>query len=199
MESSFTLNLSEPITRDDYFSSVARLTEFFRELADRTEWCSARHRYFAAIVPEYNAYARDNYDPALVPDDADYAARLRDMRARVLWYVSAETIDLDTANEGFRAAGWPLYAVEKAGVRVEVCLPPLYVNVAPDGELPGNTVRWVRDHIGQLIIDRLDGKRVRDNRYVPGSATISGNVEVYFVSAERSGIPESDTLRPSYV
>lgn len=199
---STTLDLSGDVTREQYFASVEGLTEYLRSLAYDMSWCSERHRYFAAIIPEYDSYAGETQiNRSLVPDDSDYAARLRDVRARVLWYVNAGTIELEYANRGFAAANMAPYVPEaKSGRRVQVFLPAFEFSVTDNGDTDAAIRVYVREHVTEMIVAALDNRTLEGNRYVPGSAVFEQTgIEVYVMRNDHNVIPSDMILRPSYL
>jgi len=113
-----TLDLTIVVTRDQYKEAITKLLDELDRVSSEMRWCSERHRYFNAVMDEY---CDGDADFGLVPEDTNYAARLRSMRARILWYARAETIKLDLANRLFTAMGLPEYGGgNKAGPRYRV-------------------------------------------------------------------------------
>lgn len=196
MTSNTTTSLSGEVGREAYQTAVSAMDAFLRQHAGEQGWCSERHRYFEAILPEYDRYA-DEPDFGRTPEDGDYATLLRDMRARVLWYVRAGQTTLDVANAAFQRAGLPQYPVKDgAGTRYTVYLGRMEVNVSAAGD--DDPQGWLESSIRGLIRAALDGQPFPDSRVVPGSAAFQGEIEVYRQRADRGEtVAESDTLRPA--
>lgn len=205
------LDLDKPVTREHYEHAVSHLIEFLTgELSNRMDWCEERFRYFAAIIPEFDRYKTGYLDFAEVPQDADYAARLRDMRGKLLYYTAAGTITLEVTNEILRKSGLPEYHApgKPTGLRLRINLTGLELNVAVPSKMEASAaannseaITWVRDHLQELVVSALDGKpSPEDNRYVPGSAKFVTNYqpEVYIAREEGPTIDSSQIVRPSY-
>jgi hypothetical protein len=197
MSSTTTLDLEGTVTREQYEAAVISLCATFNTVAEEMGWCGERHRYFAAIIPEYD-YDREDGESrvnfSLVPDDEDYAARIKGMRARILWYGRAGTIRMSIVNRGLNALGLPDYEGSKSGARFRVYL-TLELNVTAHPDTTGR--RWLYDHLREVLPAAMDGKPVEDNRYVPGSAAVS-NVDVNALTGDEGEISAADTEVPSY-
>jgi hypothetical protein len=195
------LDLSKPVTREEYEHSVKRMIEFMEhDLRRRHNWCESRWGYFSNVIPEFTAGATDNVDFGKVPHDDDYSERLDNTRRKILWYARAGTISLREANEIFIRGGLPEYGLdEKTGHRVRVGMPYLDVNIAADSI--EDAKQYARDHWLKLIVSLLDGKPVDDSKYVPGSAVFDDSYggasadRVY----ETARVQEEDTTYPTVV
>jgi hypothetical protein len=196
------LDLDKPVTREQYEHAISHMIQFLGDdLTRRHGWCDERHRYFANVIPEYrrSRESRVNFDA--VPQDADYAKRLKYTRAKILWYVrDGDVIRLDEANEVFVAGGLPEYGKDEklGGYRVRVALPYLGINVSGVESSP-EAQEWAKQHMMQLIVDLLDGKPVEGSKYVPASGVFDmnyGGANAIAVLQERE-VREEDTLRPS--
>lgn len=190
------LDLNSEITPKEFRESVTSLVQFFTELASERGWCPERHRYFEAVVPGYIGegqlgYVSEDYSPD------DPAAELRNIRGRILWYTRAGTVSLDDANRMFAAARLQEYVLgNKPGHRVQVALPHFEVNIGA-GDVT-DAEEWAREHMIELITAMLDGRKVDDNRYVPGSVAFTSSGVSACQANSYTSIPEADTVRPSY-
>lgn len=204
-----TIDLSGNVTREQYTDAVTGLVNHMNQLSANTGWCSSRHAYFQAVLPEYDSgydglhsHPRANLD--LVPDDADYALLLRNVRARALWYVRAGIIDLSYVNDGFAAANLPAYvpSPDKAGQRVRVTLPAIEVTVT-DAEYQAGMYQFA-DNFARLMLARLDRHATDDieTGYVPNSASFPASGRTYvryeITSRTDNGVDAADTLDPHY-
>jgi hypothetical protein len=168
------LNLDAPVTREQYEHAVRHMVEYLgHDLTRRHGWCEDRYRYFAAVIPEYRRRREDRVNFEVVPQEANYAQLLKDIRARILWYVAeGDVIHLDEANEVFAAGGLPEYGKDEklGGHRVRVALPYLDINVA-GAESQEQANAWAQQNMIELIVNLLDGKPVEEgsNKYVPAS------------------------------
>jgi hypothetical protein len=201
-----TLDITNPVSRPDYILAVTGMHDVLENtLKHRNSWCDERFRYFTAVIPDldwdgYPQHPELNFDK--LPEDADYAERLRDMRGKLLWYTKAEVITLDEVNEIFAAAKLPEYGTKKnAGTRVNVLLPRFEVSLATGDleEARGSIV----NNFAEFLTRMLDGGQAKDDdKYVPGSFVLSRELtwsSVAPVPVPRHGdIPTSDTVRPSY-
>lgn len=198
------LDLSQPVTMEQYNAAIAAMFEFLNgELKERFNWCSERHRYFTAIIP--NSHTEDaGFDYQTVIDqvdpEADFAALLKEARGKILWYAMNGPINLATANEIFAACGLPEYVTKRdEGVRLSITMPAFNVSVRAGNN---NDARaWARDHFMEFMGRMLDGKPAQnDDLYVPGSVTFSGVERPYATAhgATRPPIDETDMVRPSY-
>lgn len=199
------LNLDGSVTREEYMGAITRLMTFWHDkLRQRMSWCGERHRYFASIIPEYDTpeyrdkeYGAGEADFSRVSDDADYAERLRHVRARILWYAKSGTINLDLANEMFVASGLPEYGSpgKPVGTRLRVALPEIIINVAGD-ELASKV--WAERHLMEYIVHVMDGKPpLEDAAYVTGSAAFdAGDTADVEVENQEPTIRMEDTIRP---
>jgi hypothetical protein len=196
MSETAPLNLDAAITREQYIDAVSNLLPELDTISDDRGWCGDRHRYFKSVLPEYTPdinYSA-NADFNLVPEDTDYAARLRSIRARVLWYAKAETINLAIANRVLTALGLSAYEISrKAGTRFQV---RVYLNLNVTGDRY-DAADWLREELPGRIIRALDGlPQPDDNRYVPGSAAGSGASQFISRLDEEVAIPDAETERP---
>lgn len=193
-----TLDLDQTVTREQYEHAITHLAAFLETTLRReNDWCEERFRYFRAIMPEFSQDSVNFVNLGLVAQDADYAQLLKDIRARVLFYTHSGTINLDTANRIFEAAGLPAYGIDtKTGVRMHVYMPPLALNVAVDGVEEARA--WLADNLLRLITDVMDGSPVKtdDNKYVPGSLAFDNNSTSIGVMTNTTTVRESDILRP---
>lgn len=202
------LKLDGEITRDQYKECIERMVEYLNgDLKTEMEWCSQRHRYFDALIIEYESDGRDGaLEVNLIPGEADFAQRLRDIRARLLWYAKNETITVWTANKILARSGLQEYNNngKPVGRRISVSLPTITLNIGGD-EM--SCLEWIEQNILSMILDGLDGKIFeakgddKQNRYVPGSAAFENHPHRYVDAEEVTqevSIPESETLRPSY-
>lgn len=196
------LNLEGPINRDQFEASVNAAHSYLEDiLTDRYDWCSDRHRYFAVALP---GYINDDWNSTgslqiiTVPEHDDYAPLLKDMRGKILWYAKAGTINLDDANEIFRASALPEYDKKnKGGFRLLVNLPPFNINVMAESVEEARD--WARDNIRDFVARMMDGKPpTDDDKYVPGSVVIPNRYIEVTNNPERVTIDEADTVRPSY-
>jgi hypothetical protein len=198
------LNLDAPVTCEQYIRAIESLLPELERISINEGWCSQRHRYFAAVLPEYKTI-EDKYgsvidgtfsfDSVPAENDADFAARLRSVRGRVLWYVKDEVIRLGTANQMLTALGLPEYEINTASIQFDVRLGALRLSVA--GSNFYESAEWLRNELPSLLVRALNGQpQPNDNRYVPGSAMID---PVRGVQQSRgSTIPDADTERPDY-
>jgi hypothetical protein len=184
-----SLDLDTTITRDQYMNAVTRLLIEANTVSSENGWCDERHRYFEAVVKEYDL---GDADFSQVPEDTDYAAQLRSMRARILWYAYAASISLDTANRFFAAMGLHEYNDhDKPGSR-------FHVEVIMELNVTGEGGRYyLQSHLASLITRALDGRlSEEDNRYVPGSAVITQRYVTSMLN--EPAIKATDIERPSY-
>lgn len=183
------LDLSTTITRDQYKESIIKLLAELDRVSHEMGWCSERHRYFAAVMDEYYD---GEADFGVVPEYTDYAARLRTMRARMLWYVRAETIGLDLANRLFTAMGLPEYdSNPKAGARYRV---ELNLELGITGE---DVTEYIQRELPAMITKMMDDRSSETgNRFVPGSVVILRPYVTRMSTAP--AINAADTERPSY-
>jgi hypothetical protein len=192
-----TLNLNEPIDRETYERAVTHLIAFLEnDLRRRMDWCEERFRYFSAVIPEFNQDAPGYVDFRQVPEDADYAKLLGEMRGRLLWYTNAGTITLDTVQEIFRSCGMPEYErpADKSGTRLKVYLRPIEINVAGTER---EAIEWVNKHLNDFLIRVMDGKPPQDDDlYVPGSA-VADLMPQAETTRWRPPVNEADILRPA--
>lgn len=201
---STTVNLDGTVTRNEYMDSVTRLMNFWhRELRPRKSWCGERHRYFEAIIPEYVTPEDEEYDSGKadfdkVPENADYATLLRNIRARILWYAKSGTISLAMADEMFRASGMPVYTIpgKPVGTRLVAYFPRVFFNASGDKDA---AMEWAKTNFAESIVQALDGKPMQENNpYVPGSVVFDGETDIEFEpQVTPTTIRDEDVIRPS--
>lgn len=203
-----TTGTDTTVTREQYIERINALLPVLDEITDDRDWCSERHRYFSAVMPEYayksGAGGRDRAgaDFTRVPDDTDYAARLNAMRRRILWYVKHETINVEMGDRVLTALSLPgVTSEQKPGERIRVHL-DLDITVAPE-PVEGRSASdnsyyarvWAEANMGRITVAALDASN-DPAQYIPGSAVVA------YVGAERVSntvaIPEADVERPSY-
>lgn len=209
-----------PTTQEGYENAIRILAEFLTDLRAERRWCGEAHRYFQAIMPEYD------YNDPTVPDfnktpDLDdydkipaevwkaetfYPYLLAEIRARVLWYVRHGSTDLDTANDAFRRMGIPTYndkVPQPLRFTVYAESTTFHVSAMIPGDVPpGDTVEnftksYVRGNFWAFLTGTLP---TGDNHFIPGSLVMeeSHSPSVYLESGNMS-VQESDTQRPEYV
>jgi hypothetical protein len=196
------LDLSRPVSRDRYMNTITGLYQFFEgELKPRNSWCNERFRYFEELIPELvvdrsNRHYTAELDFTSVPEDADYVARLRDTRGKLLWYASSTIISLSQTNEALQAAGMPGYKAENSGTRMSLELDNIRITVAAS---TSNEARvWIQDHLTDFLTRMIDGKGPMDtDLYVPGSITF-GDPE-YIHTASLPSVDVKDTIRPGFI
>lgn len=190
------IDLDTTVTREQYISAVESLLPVLDQVSNDRGWCSERHRYFRAVMHEYvpdsTRYEHAGADFSQVPEDTDYADRLRSMRARVLWYVRNDTISPEIGDRILTGLGLRLAnQAQKPGERVRAHI-DVELNVAPGDSTARN---WAEFDLPALIVRVLDASPDA-GRYIPGSGVAS----CYSTDrlSSRASIPETDTERPSY-
>lgn len=190
------IDLDTTVTREQYISAVEGLLPVLDDISDDRGWCTERHRYFRAVMFEYmpvGVNERAGADFSQVPEDTDYAARLRSMRARVLWYVRNDTISPEIGDRILTGLGLRLAnQARKPGERIRAHI-DVELNVGPGDD--GSARSWATHGLPALIVRLLDASPDA-GRYIPASAVAS----CYSTDrlSTRASIPETDTERPSY-
>lgn len=191
-----TINLDAPITREQYQEAITKLLAEANRVGDFMGWCSERHRYFGTVIEEYSRYNDSFVDFTLVPENVDYAARIRSIRAQILWYVNARTITFENGNRFITAMGLPPYDGDnKAGPRYTV---ELQLSLGITGD---DYRRFIESELPNIITRALDGQPVEavtnnDSHYVPGSVVIS--IPYFRQLQSNPVINPADMEHPSY-
>lgn len=215
--STTVLNLTDnSVTKEQYETAITALGTEMCNIAYEKEWCSARHQYFRAIFSEYN---RDNllpnrdYEPhpdqrppfqadfSQTPDTDNYGYTLSVVRAHILWYVRSGTVDLDRANQVFRAMNIPTYPdkPQTGGRLLRVYLSPFYVRVSESLGTEYESEDWAVHHLAGVLQAMLNGQPVADNPLIPGAFQIEGYSEAYVQRPGIEPVMPEDTIRPGLV
>ena len=189
-----TLDLSATVTRDQYVNAVTEFVAGLDRLGDSYDWCSSRHAYFHGIVPEYDRHAPSLVDFSGTPDNTDYAANLRAMRAKALYWVNRESATLSEANAIFTASGLPAYAPNPAeGTRIRFSA-EFEATAFVTGDFPEE---WIRDHLAEILTTNMNDAKMDEYRIVTGTAEVGITYGPY-VSVQPVTVDPGDILTPDY-
>jgi len=178
------------ITAQEYVDRIDAFETFLNGRLQRTNgWCSARHRYYALIIPGYH-YDRESCEVTITHPTSEFGRHLSEIRRRILWYAKAGECTIEDANEGIRILGLIPYPVKQT---IRVWLPTVDLQITADD------TNNIYNYLFAYITAKMDGVEYDgpDLTIIPGSFRFTRGYPSD-ISRLRGGevIDDSDTLYP---